>query len=71
MRNVNSFYDNGCYCVLTYELSNKMQQIQKNSIVAIAGEWFTANGKGINLGYFGKKENTEIADKKKGVFLSG
>lgn len=46
-----------------------MKQIQKNPIVAIAGDWFTANGKGINLGYFGKKENTEIADKMKVAFF--
>ncbi len=69
VRNVNSFYDNGSFYVLTYGLSNKMKQIQKNPIVAIAGDWFTANGKGINLGYFGKKENTEIADKMKVVFF--
>ena len=28
----------------------------KTPNVAIAGDWFTANGKGINLGYFGKKK---------------
>ena len=68
VRNVNSFYDNGSFYVLTYGLSNKMKQIQRNPIVAISGDWFTANGKGINLGYFGKKENTEVADKMKVVF---
>ena len=36
--------------------------------VAIAGEWFTAHGKGINLGYFGKRENQGIAEKLKRVF---
>ena len=40
-----------------------MKQIQQNPLVAIAGDWFTANGKGINLGYLGKKENLDIADK--------
>lgn len=68
VRNVNSFYDNGSFYILTYGLSNKMKQIQKNPIVAIAGDWFTANGKGINLGYFGKKENAEVADKMKAAF---
>lgn len=41
--------------IITYALSNKMKHIENNSAVAIAGEWFTARGKGINLGYFGKK----------------
>ena len=68
VRSVNSFYDNGSFYVLTYGLSNKMKQIQQNPFVAIAGNWFTANGRGINLGYFGKKENAEIADKMKVVF---
>lgn len=68
VRNVNSFYDNGSFYVHTYGLSNRMKQIQKNPFVAIAGDWFTANGKGINLGYFGKKENAEIADKMKEFF---
>ncbi len=69
VRNVNSFYDNGSFYALTHGLSNKMKQIQKNPFAAIAGDWFTANGKGINLGYFGKKENAESADKMKAVFF--
>ena len=68
VRNVNSFYDDGSFYVLTYGKSNKMKQINNNPNVAIAGDWFTANGKGINLGYFGKKENEIIANKMKVVF---
>ena len=45
-----------------------MKHVENNSIVAIAGEWFTAHGKGINLGYFGKKENQMIAKTLKNVF---
>lgn len=68
VRNVNSFYYDGAFYVLTYGLSNKMKQIEKNPLVAIAGDWFTADGKGINLGYFGKKENEDIANKMKIAF---
>ncbi len=63
VRNVNAYYADGAFYVITYGLSNKMRQIEKNSNVAIAGDWFTAQGKGINLGYFGRKENKDIADK--------
>jgi len=63
VRSVNSFYENGSFYVLTYGLSNKMKQIHQNPCVAIAGDWFTANGQGINLGYFGDKENKKIAKK--------
>lgn len=68
VRNVNAYYENGAFYIITYALSNKIKHIENNSIVAIAGEWFTAHGKGINLGYFGKEENHMIAEKLKSVF---
>lgn len=68
VRYVNAYYENGAFYVITYALSNKMKQIENGSAVAIAGEWFTGHGKGVNLGYFGKKENHETAEKLKKVF---
>lgn len=68
VRNVNGFYENGAFYVITYALSNKMKQIEENSQVAISGEWFTAHGKGINLGWFCKNENKNIANKLKRAF---
>jgi len=68
VRNVNAFYENGAFYVLTYGLSNKMKQIAVNPLVAIAGDWFTAQGRGINLGYFGKEDNKDIAEKMKVIF---
>ena len=59
VRNVNTFYVDGAFYVLTCGLSNKMKQIEVNPTVALAGEWFTAHGKGVNLGYFGKEGNDE------------
>lgn len=63
VRYVNAYYEKGSFYVITYGLSNKMRQIERNPNVSIAGDWFTAHGKGINLGYFGKAENKEIAEK--------
>ena len=68
VRSVDSFYENGSFYVLTHGLSNKMKQIHQNPCVAIAGDWFTANGQGINLGYFGDKENKKIAKKMLVIF---
>ena len=62
VRNVDAFYLDGSFYVLTYGLSRKMIQIEKNPNVAIAGEWFTSLGNGINLGYFGKPEHEFIAN---------
>jgi len=47
-----------------------MKQIAQNPAVALAGEWFTAHGKAVNLGYFGKAENAEIAKKMREVFAA-
>ncbi|MCB7305788.1 pyridoxamine 5'-phosphate oxidase family protein [Bariatricus massiliensis] len=68
VRSVNAFYDNKAFYVITYGLSNKIKQIEKNPVVAISGEWFSAHGKGMNLGYFGKDENAEIAKKLRKAF---
>ena len=68
VRNVNAYYENGAFYVITYGLSNKMRQIEKNPVVAIGGDWFTAHGKGVSLGYFGKEENTQIAGKLRKAF---
>ena len=68
VRNVNAYYENGAFYIITHGLSAKMKQIEKNSVAAVAGEWFTAHGEGVNMGYFGKPENSEIAEKLKKVF---
>src|SRR5699024_5351402 len=68
VRNVNAYYEDGSFYIITYALFNKMKQIENNPNVAIAGEWFTAHGKGYNLGYWGKEENRIIAEKLKTVF---
>ncbi|MCM1025922.1 MAG: pyridoxamine 5'-phosphate oxidase family protein [Roseburia sp.] len=61
VRSVNAYYEDGCFYVITYGLSNKMRQIAANSVCAVSGDWFTAHGTGENLGYFGKPENAEVA----------
>ena len=68
VRYVNAYYENGAFYIITHALSGKMKQIENHPIVAIAGEWFTAHGKGVNLGYFGREENRSIADKLKEAF---
>lgn len=68
VRSVDAFYEMGSFYVLTYALSGKMKQLEKNPVVAISGEWFTAHGRGVNLGWFGKPENKVIAEKMRIVF---
>ena len=60
VRTVDACYKDGAFYVITHARSGKMQQIGKNPRVSLCGEWFTAAGMGVNLGYVGKKENAEI-----------
>ena len=68
VRYVNAYYEDGAFYIITHALSNKIKHIKENPVVAIAGQWFTAHGRGVSLGYFGKKENCVIAEKLKKVF---
>ena len=68
VRYVNAYYENGSFYIITHALSNKIKHIKENPVVAIAGQWFTAHGRGVSLGYFGKKENCVMAEKLKKVF---
>lgn len=68
VRYVNAFYEDGAFYIITYAQSNKIRQIERDPAVAIAGDWFTAHGKGINLGWFGKAENRAISEKLKTAF---
>ena len=68
VRTVDGFYEEGAFYVITYSLSNKMRQIQKNPNVAISGDWFTAQGVGDNLGHILDENNREMADKLRTAF---
>lgn len=68
VRSVNALYDQGAFYIITHAASQKMQQIAHSPVVAIFGEWFSAHGVGVNLGYFGRPENAEIARKLEAAF---
>ena len=68
VRAVNAYYEDGAFYVVTYALSNKMKHIAVNSTVAICGDWFTAHGRGVNLGHVLATANVEIISKLRAVF---
>ncbi len=68
VRYVNAYYEDSAFYVITYALSGKMKQLEKNPLAALAGDWFTAHGRAENLGYFGKPENARLARKLREVF---
>lgn len=68
VRTVNSYYEDGKFYVITYAKSAKMKQLEANPNTAVSGDWFSAHGIGMNLGWFGKSENRDIAVKLRHVF---
>lgn len=69
-RTVDAVYMDGAFYVVTYALSGKMQQIAKNPVVAVSGEWFTAHGIGENLGHVLLPENQAIMDILRAAFAA-
>lgn len=68
VRTVDAYYENGCFYVVTYALSNKMLHIKENPSAAICGDWFTAHGTGENLGYVLSEENKPLMEKLREIF---
>lgn len=70
VRTVDAVYIDGAFYVVTYGLSGKMQQILKNPVVALSGEWFTAHGIGENLGHVLLPENKAVMDILRAAFAA-
>lgn len=51
VRTVNSYYEDGCFYIITHALSNKIRQLKENPQAAICGDWFTAHGTGQVIGH--------------------
>lgn len=68
VRTVDAYYENGCFYVVTYALSNKMLHIKENPSAAICGDWFTAHGTGENLGYVLSEENKPLMERLREIF---
>ena len=76
VREVDAYYEDGAFYVVTWAKSNKMQQIAQNNEVSIAlsvdsetgSTWFTANGIGENLGWALDEKNAELRTKLRSVF---
>ena len=70
VRNVCAHYEEGAFYIITYTMSNKMQQIAQCPEVAVCGEWFTGHGIAENLGYIRSIENTVLAARIHDAFSS-
>ena len=69
-RFVNAIYTDGVFYFITDARSNKIRHMEKQPVVAIAGEWFTAHGRAVNLGPWVKEANQPIARTLKRAFAA-
>ena len=70
VREVNGYYRDGSFYIITHALSGKMRQIAQNPRVAISGEWFSGHGLAEDLGHVLKEENRELISTLRQVFSS-
>lgn len=70
VREVDAYYEDGVFYVVTWAKSTKMQQIAQNPEVAFTArlEWFSGNGIGENLGWVLDSKNAELRTKLRMVF---
>ena len=62
VRIVNAYYEDGAFYSVTNALSNKMRQIAKDPRTGICGEWFTAHGRGENIGHPKDEKNDALME---------
>ena len=70
VRTIDAIFIDDSFYTITYALSNKVQHLNNNPLVAISGEWFSGHGIGENLGHIKLPQNEEIANKLRQAFAS-
>ena len=70
VRDVDAYYEDGVFYIVTWAKSAKMQQITQNPEVAFTAcfEWFSGNGIGENLGWVLDSKNAELRTKLRNAF---
>ncbi|MCL2405135.1 MAG: pyridoxamine 5'-phosphate oxidase family protein [Defluviitaleaceae bacterium] len=70
VRDVDAYYEDGVFYVVTWAKSSKMLQIANNNEVSIAVcfEWFTSSGIGENMGWVLDPKNAELRTKLREAF---
>lgn len=70
VRDVDAYYENGVFYIVTYALSNKVRQIEANPDVSIAADFedFSSCGVAENLGWVLDPKNAELRTKLRAAF---
>ena len=70
VRDVDAFYEDGVFYIVTYGKSGKIEQIAQNPDVAftVCSQWFSGHGIGENLGWVLDPKNAKLRAKLRTVF---
>lgn len=70
VRDVDAYYEDGVFYIVTYAKSNKVKQIESNPEVSVSVHFedFFSSGVGKNLGWVLEPENAQIRNKMREVF---
>lgn len=63
VRFVDTFYDNGCFYIVTYAKSNKVREIEINKNVSLCNKLYSFKGVAYNQGHPLEPQNREIREK--------
>ncbi len=68
IRVVDTFYDEGCFYIVTYAKSKKVKELEVNKNVSLCHQLYNFNGYAYNIGHPLKPENKAIREKLIHVF---
>lgn len=63
IRFVDTYFDNGCFYVVTYSKSKKVKELEVNKNVSLCNKSYNFTGVAYNLGHPLKPQNSEIRKK--------
>lgn len=71
VRDVDAYYEDGAFYIVTYGQSNKVKEINANQEVSVSVHFedFFSSAKAVNLGWVKKPENGQIREKMRKVFV--
>jgi len=63
IRFVDTYFDDGCFYIVTYAKSKKVKELEVNKNVSLCNKLYNFRGVAYNLGHPLKPENSEIREK--------
>ena len=63
VRFIDTYYDDGCFYIVTYATSKKVKEIEMNKNVSLCNKSYSFNGEAFNLGHPLKPNNSGIREK--------